>query len=228
MSKQKLTNSQQSVIGLQSTYNTVECGLFHENQLFIKSIAKEHASALLIPTLDTILEHHSMNLEHVGCIIVNKGPGPFTTLRTVIATANGINMATEIPLIGVNGMQAFLDEHEQNSALPTIALLNAFHESVYYGIKLADSYDIGYMQIDNLLPIIQERYPENVIRFIGNGTRLYKDKIVAFFHNQAYIPEPLPETASLKKIMSIGYDFWQKGLDLTAQITPIYLKKPVN
>lgn len=228
MSKQKLTNSQQSVIGLQSTYNIVECGLFHGNQLFIKSIAKEHASALLIPTLDSLLEHHNLTLEQIGCIVVNKGPGPFTTLRTVIATANGINMATEIPLIGINGMQAFLDEYGQNSALPTVALLNAFHESVYYGIKRGDSYDIGYMRIDNLLPIIQEQYPENVIRFIGNGTRLYKDKIVAYFRDQAYIPEPVPETASLQKIVSIGYDFWQKGLDLSAQITPIYLKKPVN
>jgi len=213
MSKQKLTNFHQSVIGLQSTYNTVECALFHEDKLCVKSVAKEHASALLIPTLDTLLEHHSLTLETIGCIIVNKGPGPFTTLRTVIATANGINMATEIPLIGINGMQAFLDEYGENSALPTIALLNAFHESVYYGIKLADHYDIGYMRIDNLLPIIQERYPENVIRFIGNGARLYKDKIVAYFHDQAYIPEPLPETAPINKIISICYDFWQKGLE---------------
>jgi len=228
MSKQKLNNSSQSIIGLQSTYNAVECCLFHEGQLFVKSVAKEHASALLIPTLETLLEHHMLTLDQIGCIIVNKGPGPFTTLRTVIATANGINMATAIPLIGVNGMQAFLDEYGENSALPTIALLNAFHESVYYGIKLADHYDIGYMHIDNLLPIIQERYPENVIRFIGNGARLYKDKIVAYFHSQAYIPDPLPETASIKKIVTLGHDAWQKGLDLTVQITPIYLKKPVN
>ena len=216
------------MIGLQSTYQMVECCLFHGNQLFIKSVAKEHASALLIPTLETLLEHHALTLDQIGCIIVNKGPGPFTTLRTVIATANGINMATAIPLIGINGMQAFLDEYGENSALPTIALLNAFHESVYYGIKLDDHYDIGYMHIDNLLPIIQERYPENVICFIGNGTRLYKDKIVAFFHSQAYIPEPLPETASIEKIVRLGTDYWQQGLDLTSQITPIYLKKPIN
>lgn len=229
MSKSKLISCSESILGLQSTYKAVECALWHGDKFTIQSIPKEQASSLLIPTIDLLMTHRDLPLEELACIVVNRGPAPFTTLRTVIATANGINIASQVPMIGINGLEAFLDEYTDSTTMPTVTLLNAFHNAVYFGIQEdGKKHKFGYEYIDNLLPLLQQRYPANVIRFLGNGTELYREKIIAFFQKQAYIPEPIPQYCSLEKVMQLGSQQLEQKIGLIDQIDPLYYKKPVN
>ena len=103
MQKQKI-----NYLALQSTYSSVDLALF-ENQQCISfvQISKFTASSELIPAVKTSLAEHSMPLRELDFICANLGPAPFTTLRTTIVTVNGLGFATQIPLVGVNGLEAF-------------------------------------------------------------------------------------------------------------------------
>jgi tRNA threonylcarbamoyladenosine biosynthesis protein TsaB len=70
---------------------------------------RELASSLADRIRD-FLEAKSYQLKAVEKIIVHAGPGGFTTLRIGVTTANTLAYALRLPIIGVTGPVASLDE----------------------------------------------------------------------------------------------------------------------
>lgn len=213
---------------IHTTYNNVECALADNNKILAKcSITKEQASAQLIPTIDALLAVQHLELSGIAHIIVNQGPAPFTTLRTIIATANGIAFATQIPLIGVDALDACMTEYRD--AEPLVVLLNAFNKAVYFGtIDPTNKQPVkGYAPIETCLTTIKKMFDGDIIHFIGNGSQLYHSEIKTFFGNQAYFQDPLPLTASLHHILIKGIEQLNAGQGITQCIEPLYLKKPL-
>jgi tRNA threonylcarbamoyladenosine biosynthesis protein TsaB len=64
-----------------------------------------HAEALLPMILD-IMSTASIAFSDLGVVAVTLGPGSFTGLRTGLATAKGIALAHDLPLVGVNTLEA--------------------------------------------------------------------------------------------------------------------------
>lgn len=218
------------VICIHNTYNTVEITLAHDNNVIAhNSISKELASASLIPMINALLicSHHA--LSDISHIIVNQGPAPFTTLRTVIVTANGIAFAHKIPIIGVDGLDACMQEYGAGSIV-SVVLLNAFNKAVYYGItdSMRGETKKGYASIESCLDMIQSMYRDMYIQFLGNGTDLYRKEIESIFKGQAHIPDPLPLTASCTQILNTGIKQLQTGKSTVYFIEPLYLKKPLS
>jgi len=67
--------------------------------------ARNHTIELL-PNLVYLLQQAKLELGSVGAIIVAKGPGSFNGLRVGISTAKGLASALNIPLLGVNTLEA--------------------------------------------------------------------------------------------------------------------------
>lgn len=138
---------------LQSTYEHIEIGLFSDNHcLQSQTVSKMDATRLLIPTLNELLIQHSLSLTQIDCIIANKGPAPFTTLRVLLSTLNGIAFSTPIPLIEVNGLEAFMHELKQQHPTNNIAIiLNAFSGQCYYLIEANGQQEMGCKKNDELI-----------------------------------------------------------------------------
>src|SRR3990170_4281291 len=125
-------------LSIQNTYEAIEIALFKDDQLVAAlKEDKSRASKELIPLIAYLLLRARITMKDLAFIAVNQGPGPFTTLRVVIATVNGLSFATNVPLVGIDSLDAFLEEYK-NSEHPTIILLNAFNNDVYYAIKKVD------------------------------------------------------------------------------------------
>ena len=122
-----------SYIAIQNTYHIFEMALFINNQLHDQIHEdKRHTSSLFIPLLEQLLNRNNISLSSLDFCAVNCGPGPFSTLRSIIASANGLYFATKIPLIGIDGLDATFTEYYQSQYHYTIILLNAFNNDVYY------------------------------------------------------------------------------------------------
>lgn len=218
-------------ICLHNTYHSVEVALLTNNSIIKKiPITKEEASALLIPKIDKLLTSNNLTISDLTCLIINQGPAPFTTLRTMIATVNGISFATHIPLVGVDGLIALLKEYSDKKNYPTVALLNAFNKAVYYAIahsSLAQP-TIGYDSINTLLESLKTQFIQTPIRFIGNACLLYKNEIIELFGDNALLDEPVPEVASIECIIKLGLEQWNDQETITIQLEPLYLKKSVT
>ena len=212
-------------LAIQNSYHNVQLALFKRDCLLDqRSIDKKKASKLLIPTVAELLDQQQITLANLPFIAVNQGPAPFTTLRVVIASMNGISFSSNIPLIGVDAFDAMHTEWQDNAYPTTIILFNAFSGEVYFAMERPENPTAkGYQHIDALLG--QCTRLSGTIRFIGNGVELYREKIQNLLGTQAYLPEPMPDYSSIEKIALLGYQQWQEGNRGSHQLLPLYLKK---
>jgi hypothetical protein len=85
------------------------------------------------------------------------------------------------------------------------------------------------MNIDLLLQALLSfdklRMPGEVIRFIGNGAELYRNKINASFDSRIFIPDPLPQSSSVEQLRILGLAQWRNQTAICTQLQPIYLKQ---
>ncbi len=198
------------------------------NSIDKRTIDKKKASGEFIPLADQLLAAHNLRIQDLPFIAVNQGPGPFTTLRVVIASVNGLSFGTHIPLIGVDALKAMHTEWQDHNYPVTIILFNAFSRDVYVAIEQpGKSLYTGCNTIDGCLQEIATIMQKNSarVRFIGNGATLYRDKIMQVLGDRAYIPDPNPDYCSIETIGTVALKQWQQNMTGTQQLMPLYLKK---
>ena len=213
-------------LAVQNTFQHFEIALFNSAVLIdSKQRDKHDTSSLFIPFLNTLLTNHKIAINELNFIVVNQGPGPFSTLRSIIASVNGLSFATQIPLIGIDGLQATLRQYQPSPEQNTIVLLNAFNFDVYFAIKQNNKQAItGYKKIDAFLYDLQTQHPDKTWYFIGNGVELYKDQIKNMLADRAIIPDPLPSMCTIEHIGIMGLEKWHTR-ELSSELFPLYLKK---
>jgi tRNA threonylcarbamoyl adenosine modification protein YeaZ len=186
---------------------------------------KTKASKECIIALQELLKQCNLHFEDLAFIVANQGPGPFTTLRVVISTINGLSFATQKPLIGINALEAFLKEYEQEPYKNKVVILNAFGNDLYYGIQIDTStIDIGCASAQSLLLQINQKIPAGSILFLGNGLQQHQTSIQEMFGNRAQFLNPNPQTVSLNQIAQMGLQKWAHQQDLSFQLQPLYFK----
>ncbi|CAF1594216.1 unnamed protein product [Didymodactylos carnosus] len=144
-----------------------------QNLIELYTLDSIKVSKCLLITIETIFKKFDISLKDLSFLGAHIGPAPYTTLRVVLATLNGINFAAGTPLIGVNGLTAFLKYLDNTQT--NIVLLNAFGNDLYYGISSVKnpSYTLGSENVDKLLHNIAQDISGD-INFWGNGSILYK------------------------------------------------------
>lgn len=212
-------------LALQSTYTDVECALFR-GTYFVDAIRinKKESSSMMLIDIQELLSKHKVPFQSLDFLAVNAGPGPFTTLRVVIATVNGLSFASGTPLIAVDGLKAFLGEYHKKE-MPTIAFLNAFGGDLYFGIQVDDHVETGFEQAATLLPKIAKRFENQSIQLIGNGIAHHKQLINSLLKNATIIDV---DTPSIQAIGNAGFELWQNGDRGSQQLMPHYLKQAIG
>jgi len=203
-------------------YKDVQIGYFELNnliELYVLDTIK--VSKCLLVTIETIFKKFDISLKNISFLAAHLGPAPYTTLRVVLATLNGINFSLGTPLIGVNGLIAFL-KHLDN-AETNIILLNAFGNDLYYGISSPNcpTYSFGCKNVNTLLKEIDEQITGN-INFWGNGSIMYKNDIDQIFGCRALMhfdAEIVPIEFLGKEALSKWYN-----KQSSQELLPIYLK----
>ena len=106
-------------------YSDVEIALYRDQSCAKKIVTStKKISSEILYIIEDIVKTHNIKFNELSFICANQGPAPFTSLRVVLTTINGINYSTSIPLIGINGLEALLKESK--SQYITVGLLNAF------------------------------------------------------------------------------------------------------
>ena len=147
---------------------------------------KKTHSQTLIPMLDEIKKMTDLDLKTVDAIAVTKGPGSFTGLRIGCATAKGLGLALDCPLVPIPTVDALAYNMYGNSAL-ICPLMDARRDQVYTGLYRFEKKDGTYemvcevpqcaISIEEIIQIVNT-WEQEVI-FLGDGVPVYKDKIEA-------------------------------------------------
>ncbi|HVW99861.1 MAG TPA: tRNA (adenosine(37)-N6)-threonylcarbamoyltransferase complex dimerization subunit type 1 TsaB [Candidatus Babeliaceae bacterium] len=214
---------------LNNNYTSVHIALFKGSQ-FIDSRQEDNkrSSKNLILLIDTLLSSYGDTLNNCDFIAVNQGPGPFTTLRVVLSSANGLAFARKLPLIGIDGLDAFLQEYSNLGYDYTIVLLNAFSNDVYFALQnnKAGKTIKNWSPIEKFTKDYLQPLPlEASIQFMGNGVDLHFPKLQPYLTTHRVIQNPNPATCSVASIAKLALERWNNQQGLTHQLLPLYLNE---
>lgn len=141
---------------------------------------KKTHSQTLLPMLDEVARMIELNLDSVDAIAVAAGPGSFTGLRIGSATAKGLGLALDKPLVSVPTVEA-LAYNLYGTRGVICPMMDARRNQVYTGLY---SFSEGKFQVisgqeaigvEELLGKVNELGQS--VTFLGDGVPVYRDVI---------------------------------------------------
>ena len=88
-------------------------------------------SQTLLPMLKEMLHISGESLDDIDAIAVSAGPGSFTGLRIGAATAKGLALAKDIPIIKISSLEALMYELASDSHDVICPIMDARRGQVY-------------------------------------------------------------------------------------------------
>ena len=140
---------------------------------------KKTHSQTLLPMLDEIVKMTEFDLSTVDAIAVAGGPGSFTGLRIGSATAKGLGLALDKPLIHIPTVDGMAYQLFGNGGL-ICPIMDARRNQVYTGIyRFEKDFEIVEEQMAISVQELIEKlnaYGEKVT-FLGDGVPVYKAQL---------------------------------------------------
>lgn len=189
---------------------------------------KKTHSQTLLPMIDELLRFINMEKKEIDIIGVSSGPGSFTGLRIGSATAKGIAMALNIPIVTVPTLEAMAYNFEGYTGA-ICPMMDARRSRVYAGIyefvegELVHLHPQDVDDVDVIIDKLNE-LGKNVI-LMGDGSSVYgehfKEKL-----NVPYTFAPFQKREqSATAVAACAFKMYEKGqVDTAKSHKPIYLR----
>ena len=170
------------LIALDSSGLVASAAVLSDNELLAEytvNYKKTHSQTLL-PMLDEISNMINLDLGEVDAVAIAAGPGSFTGLRIGSATAKGLGMALNKPLVSVptlEGLAANLWGRKEYIC----PMMDARRKQVYTGIYRFGREGLQVVEdqmacpVEKILEICRQLKEEIV--FLGDGVPVYLDII---------------------------------------------------
>ena len=127
------------ILGIESSSLVASVAILTDDVItaeYTVNFKKTHSQTLL-PMIDEVVRMTETNLEEMDAIAVSGGPGSFTGLRIGSATAKGLGLALEKPLIHVPTIEAMAYGCFRSSDI-ICPIMDARRNQVYTGIYCFD------------------------------------------------------------------------------------------
>lgn len=189
-------------------------------------------SQTLLPMIDEILTMTQTDKKSLDAIAVSGGPGSYTGLRIGSATAKGLGMALNIPLIHVPTIDAMAYNAYGYNGL-VCPIMDARRSQVYTGIF---AFERGSMTallentactVDELILRLKEFALGRRILFIGDGIPVYRG-ILSESLGEEYAYEFAPASLNRQRAASVavlgGIYFAEGKTEKAGEHVPEYLR----
>lgn len=189
---------------------------------------KKTHSQTLLPMLDEIVRMLELDLNSIDAIAVTAGPGSFTGLRIGSATAKGLGLALNKPIIPVPTVDC-LAYNLYGTDKMICPLMDARRGQVYTGLYefCDDEFRVIAAQmavsIDELIDKINKIGRKTI--FLGDGVPVHKEKIMqnvmtGYLFAPAHMNRQRAGTAA-----ALGIEYYKKGImESAAAHQPVYLR----
>lgn len=189
---------------------------------------KKTHSQTLLPMLNEIVKMLGMDLSEVDGIAVSAGPGSFTGLRIGSATAKGLGLALDKPIISVPTLEGLaynlLGTHSM-----ICPMMDARRNQVYTGLYEFDQDKL--ITIDEQKAIAIEEMIDKVnktgksVIYLGDATSIY-NSIIKDMTKVDYSFAPIHMNRQrAASIGALGFVYIKEGkIETAAEHSPIYLR----
>lgn len=170
------------VLALDSSGLVAAVAIVEEEQTIAEytiNYKKTHSQTLL-PMLDEIVRMTEMDLTTVDAIAVAGGPGSFTGLRIGSATAKGLGLALNKPLIHIPTLEG-MAYNLYGSTSVICPMMDARRNQVYTGLYQFSDGSLKVLEgqtaiaVEELIEKLNESGREVI--FLGDGVPVYAEKL---------------------------------------------------
>ena len=200
---------------------------------------KKTHSETLLPMIDEIVKTSETKLEELDAIAIAAGPGSFTGLRIGAATAKGLAMAVDKPIIPIKTCEGLAYNMWGAEGL-ICPIIDARRNQVYTGLyRVKGNVDVILeqqpMDIHELIEYINdyskklaesEGGPIEGVTFLGDGVAIYQDVIWDEIDVPCKMAPAIMNRQRGASIASYGELLYKEGKYINADdFAPEYLRK---
>lgn len=190
---------------------------------------KQTHSQTLLPMLDSLVKQLGIDLSTIDAIAVSGGPGSFTGLRIGAATAKGLGLALDIPIINIPTAEAMAYQI-WNTTGYICPIMDARRAQVYTGIyEYTTAQDFNIVKEQMAVPMMELIHLLNEsnkpVTFLGDGVPVHQQLI----SEQLTVPYTFaPTFASRQRAATVGVraiEYFKKGkIEHPREHQPDYLR----
>jgi tRNA threonylcarbamoyladenosine biosynthesis protein TsaB len=218
------------ILGIDTATPAVGCAIGgHEGVLasFSAARGRRHAETL-VPAIDHLRRAVGIELDELGAVAVDVGPGLFTGLRVGVATAKAMASALRVPVVGVPSLDlvAFPVRFTPRLVASVVdarrgEVFFAFYRSVPGGVMR-----IGDFRVErpDALAAELEALGDEVL-LVGNGAILYRRELVEPGVRAAFASAAQATPAASALVDLAAPRFIREDTDRPADVVPLYLRK---
>ena len=218
------------ILALDSSGLVATVAILEDEQMIAEytvNYKKTHSQTLL-PMLDEIVKMTEFDLSTIDAIAVSGGPGSFTGLRIGAATAKGLGLALNKPLIHIPTVDGMAYGLFGYSGL-VCPIMDARRNQVYTGL---------YRFVDGEFQVVEEQMAisvtelieklnsyEEKVTFLGDGVPVYRDQFEKGLTGAyAFAPAHLNRQRAAA-VGALGMKYFQEGKTESAtEHKPDYLR----
>jgi len=165
-----------NILALSTTSSSGSIAIYKKDHIsYINHLdIKVTHSERLLPQIDSGLMNSKINISDIDLLVIAIGPGSFTGLRIGLATAKGLCMAHNIPLLPVSTLE-LLANNIAHSSRNILALVDARMAEVYAALY-SPRLDIIIPETNAKLSDFLEMIKEPVI-IVGDGAKEFSKEI---------------------------------------------------
>ena len=179
----------------------------------------------LLPGIEKMLAETGLNQGQLDAIGVVRGPGSFTGLRVGLATAKGLSLALNRPLLGVSSLQC-LAMQLPYADCPICVMLDARKQEVYtasYNWESGSPHPAGRERVMKPASLLPELDGE--VLFVGNGALVYRSLIVRALAGRAHFAPAFLNLPRASAAAALALREWEAGRTSSAdELSPVYLR----
>jgi tRNA threonylcarbamoyladenosine biosynthesis protein TsaB len=214
------------ILSIETSTSICSVAIHEQGELLALAEIKEpgaHAEKL-VSLVDAALKQANLRLVDLAAVAVSQGPGSYTGLRIGVSTAKGIAYALDIPLIGINTLQAMAASQKIAEGEYVVAVLDARRQEVYtqtFGDSLQELSPIEAVVLEE--GVFASILEKGRVHFVGDGVEKVKEEIQ---HGNAMFIADWAISLSAKNMGALAFEKHarQEWEDL-AYFVPNYLKE---
>lgn len=189
---------------------------------------KKTHSQTLLPMLDEVTKMIDLDLNTIDAIALASGPGSFTGLRIGAATAKGLGLALEKPLIAVPTVEAIAYNLYETEGL-ICPIMDARRNQVYTGIYRYQNHELLTVKDQMAVPVTEllEYLVElgEPVTFLGDGVPVFRDVIARTMKMPFSFAPAHVNKQRAGAVGALGMKYFKAGkMQSAAEHVPEYLR----
>jgi len=184
------------ILAIESSAKAASAALVEDGKLIAQNM--QHAglthSKSLLPMVHGLLSGLGMTVSDIDKIAVAQGPGSFTGIRIGVATAKGLALGADKPLIGVSTLEAMAHQGIHLGEGIICPVMDARRGQVYNALFAVREGELVRLRDDRAIALetlFTEREFDGRYILVGDGAVLCRDWLTDRGYEAAILPEHL-------------------------------------